>query len=399
MPSDTSPHSIVALLQALVRTPSRAGVDSMTPVLQVMEHWLTERRLAVRRLGTPGGPAMGLYAEARGRRPGPWIVLDATLDTAGFGDAQTWRHAPASALCDDGWLHGRGSADSKAGAALFAHLLHEFSQDLDAFPGRLGVLFDVDEHTGGFGGARAFFEHGLNDEPPPRPDGVYIGYPGLDRVMTGSRGFLRARIVVHGVAAHSGATRRRGVNALSSAARLVRAFDEAPLPAAGDFGLPPRLTCTGLAAGDGGYGQVPDRAELLLDVRLTPAFDDEQARALVTALVTALVERENPVEADAPASEIHWTPGWPAYRVPDAHPLVDALRESARAEFGQDVPTAVAGPSNIGNYLASLGVAALCGYGVRGENVHASNERIALDSLMPVYRVYRETLGRLLQRR
>ncbi len=395
MPRFVPVDSIVSLLQALVRTPSRAGVDSMAPVVQVMQDWLAGRGLRVRRLEGADGSVLGLHAEVRGNLDGPWIVLDATLDTAGFGDERTWDLPPASGECRDGWLHGRGSADSKAGAALFAHLLEDFARRGEAFGGRLGVLFDVDEHTGGFGGARAFFERGVDGEPAPRPDGVFIGYPGPERIMTGGRGFLRARLVVHGVAAHSGATKRRGVNALSRAAALVRALEAEPLPPAdAGFGLPPQLTCTGLAAGDGGFGQVPDRAELRLDIRLTPAFDAARARAWVTEVV----RREDLRCAGAPETSIDWVPGWPAYRVPDAHPLVRALREAAQAESGVELPTAVAGPSNIGNYLAGLGVDALCGYGVLGEGTHAANERIALDSLMPVYRVYRDALLRLQRR-
>jgi succinyl-diaminopimelate desuccinylase len=56
----------------------------------------------------------------------------------------------------------------------------------------------------------------------------------------------------------------------------------------------------------------------------------------------------------------------------------------------------VVGPSNIGNYLAGLGVPALCGFGVRGEGVHASDERVDLASIAPVWRIYRGALQRLL---
>ncbi len=74
--------------------------------------------------------------------------------------------------------------------------------------------------------------------------------------------------------------------------------------------------------------------------------------------------------------------------------MVAALREAGRAELGIDLPTRVAGPSNIGNYLHGLGVPALCGFGLRGENIHAAGERIALDSIGPVYRIYRAALKR-----
>jgi len=51
------------------------------------------------------------------------------------------------------------------------------------------------------GGAKAYFEHA------GPVGGVMIGYPGLDHVVTGGRGVLRARVHVHGVAGHSGSAR------------------------------------------------------------------------------------------------------------------------------------------------------------------------------------------------
>lgn len=62
---------------------------------------------------------------------------------------------------------------------------------------------------------------------------------------------------------------------------------------------------------------------------------------------------------------------------------------------GADVPAAIVGASNIGNYLATLGVPALCGFGVRDEGIHAADERIELASIGSVYNVYRAALERL----
>ena len=102
----------------------------------------------------------------------------------------------------------------KAGAAIFAHVAARLRDTADGIGGSVVLLFDVDEHTGSFGGAKAYFEHA------GPVDGVMIGYPGLDDVVTGGRGVLRARVHVHSVAGHSGST-RTGAGAITKAAYLI----------------------------------------------------------------------------------------------------------------------------------------------------------------------------------
>ena len=136
-PTPAPVESIVALLRDLVRIASRAGEDELAPVLHCIENWLRKRDLAFHTLRGPAGEPLGLYAELQGGAgPGRWTVLDATLDTAGFGNPASWARPPTSAAVEDGWLHGRGSADSKAGVAVFAHLLHEFSTQRARFAER-----------------------------------------------------------------------------------------------------------------------------------------------------------------------------------------------------------------------------------------------------------------------
>lgn len=77
---------------------------------------------------------------------------------------------------------------------------------------------------GAFGGAKAFFEH----TPPGRVDGVMIGYPGLDHIVTGGRGVLRARLHVHGVAGHSGASKALP-SAIAKAAELISRLENQAL--------------------------------------------------------------------------------------------------------------------------------------------------------------------------
>jgi succinyl-diaminopimelate desuccinylase len=184
-----------------------------------------------------------------------------------------------------GWLHGRGSCDSKAGAAIFAHIAARLVPVAHQLAGSLVLLFDVDEHTGGFAGARTYFE---GPGGPGRIDGVMIGYPGPDHVVTGGRGVLRAQLHAHGIASHSGG-RAVTPNAITKAAALVSSLAAAKLPASAEsaFPLSPRLTVTEINDGHG-YSAVPDVCSLKVDVRLTPAFDLTAAEAMLHSLASDL---------------------------------------------------------------------------------------------------------------
>ncbi|MBN8764496.1 MAG: M20/M25/M40 family metallo-hydrolase [Thiobacillus sp.] len=264
------PDSMAELLGTLVAHPSRAGVDAPEPVLRVIADWLHAHAIPHAWLRDAAGQPLGLWGEIAGARPGPAYLLDATADTAPFGDPQAWRHPPDRATIEDGWMYGRGAADSKAGIAVFCHVLAELLPQMPRLAGTLCFVFDAEEHSGSFAGIRRYMD--VRGGAPLA--GAMIGYPGNDRLITGARGFLRARLAIHGMGAHSGASGHRGVNAIDRARLLLQDLADAPLPAAdAHFPLPPRITPTSIRGG-GSFTLVPDRCELELDMRLTPAFDD-----------------------------------------------------------------------------------------------------------------------------
>ncbi|MEV4741607.1 M20/M25/M40 family metallo-hydrolase [Streptomyces sp. NPDC049555] len=380
--------SVVELGQDLVRVPSRGGIDDYGPVLSVVETWLGEHNLPHRRLHSDG-MLVGLLIEIAGGRPGPWWALDACLDTAPFGSESSWTFPPTAGDVVDGWLRGRGAADSKLAASMFCHIAAELRPRAQDLHGGLAVLLDVDEHTGGFGGARAY----LSDPLAARPAGVMIGYPGMDEVVVGGRGLWRATITVHAHAGHSGSS-RTVVGAISRAAHLVRLLDTADLPGAdgaSGFPLPPKVTVTSFHGGEG-FSVTPDRCELNVDVRTTPAFDAHDAETLVRKAITEL-------DAELPAprpTDITSVASWPAFRLTEDEQPAAALI-AATAGAGLQVRAKTAGPSNIGNLLAGEGIPATAGFGVPYEGLHGIDERAHLAELPTVYAIYRQAALSLLQ--
>ena len=308
--SSAPTDSIVELASRLVTTPSCAGIDPPQPVLSLVQSWLAENGLAPRLLDDPSGKPVAVLVEIAGAAPGPVLCLDACIDTAPAGDPGQWSAPPFSGAVRDGRLLGRGAANSKAGVAILAHVARHFARS--GLPrGALHVLFDADEHTGRFGGVRAYL-----DAIARPPDAASLGYPGNAGVVAGSRGFLRARLRFAGVAAHSGDAERRGVNALTKAAAFALKLADPVFPDAADAAFPfgPAATVTRIEGGEG-FSVVPDLAVCHVDIRLTRTFDAAAATRWLEDIVRS-------VDAEAGIEIVEFLAG-----------LCRAARRPAGAEF------------------------------------------------------------------
>jgi succinyl-diaminopimelate desuccinylase len=387
--ADADHQSVIELVRRLVQTPSRGGIDPYEPMLELVEGWLQDRGLRPWWLRDDDGKPVGLACDVDGAQPGPCYVLDACVDTAPFGQEQVWRYPPASGVIVDGWLFGRGSADCKAAVAIFAHLAVRLRQQAATLAGRATLLLDADEHTGGFAGARRFF----TQQPAHEVAGVMIGYPGSEQVVVGGRGFLRAVLVVRGSAGHSGGKATTAGNAVEKAALLVTALSRQQLPSDPDegFPLPPKLTVATIQGGEG-YTIVPDTCTVAVDVRLTPTFDQAAAAQLIEGVARA-VDRRWPTTNP---TSIRFEESWPAYRLAPDSRLGMALTGAASQVTGRTVGTKVAGPSNIGNYLATLGIEATAGFGVNYRNLHGTDECIELATIPLVQATYHKAVSELL---
>jgi succinyl-diaminopimelate desuccinylase len=379
-------ESIVALTRDLVAIPSSSGEESCQPMIDRVANWLAQHDISVTVLYSNGG-AVGVVGEVTGTNPGPTYCLNACLDTAPFGDLSAWDAPPTEPRVVGGWLYGRGSADSKVAVAIFSHLASEFQRRRRNLAGRLLLLFDADEHSGRFEGVKTFLRYYAHI------DGVMIGYPGNYGVIVGARGFYRASVMLYGVGGHSGGRRKRTQNAIEKAAELVCSLASARIPTAvtDAFPLVPSITVTRITGGST-YSMVPDRCEVHIDIRLTPAFNLETAQRLLRNTVET-VDASRPGTARAVIEDAE---SWPPYRLPDSSRVASAMLTAARTHLKPDIHAVICGPSNIGNYFAAHRIDATCGFGVTYENIHAPNERIRLDTIGMTHNVYESAVRSLL---
>ena len=136
---------------------------------------------------------------------------------------------------------------------------------------------------------------------------------------------------------------------------------------------------------------VPDLCTFHVDIRLTPALDDLTAAAL---LLRAAANADAAWPETRP-TDVEVTTRWPPFALPDGSPLRDALLEAA-GRTGLAPAAKIAGPSNIGNYLAGLAIPATAGFGVNYQGLHGTDERIRLDSIPIIQAAYHQALLTLL---
>jgi len=350
-------------------------------VLGVIHDWLAENRLKPHFLRDAAGSEVAVLVEIAGATPGPVLCLDACIDTAPAGDLAQWTERPFSGAVHGRRLLGRGAADSKSGVAILAHVARHLAET--GIPrGTVHVLFDADEHTGRFGGVRAYLEAIARP-----PDAVSLGYPGNDCIVVGSRGFLRGRVHFAGKAAHSGEIERTGINALNKAAAFALKVAASTFPETHDAAFPfgPAATVTHLSGGEG-FSVVPDHATCNIDIRLTRAFDGAKAMRWL----------EETVQSVDGQGRIERIDHWPPYLLDPDHALVRSFAAAAERAFGRPIATDVCGPSNIGNLLSAQGVPTICAPGVSFANMHAADEWADIESIAPVHAMYCDAALRFL---
>jgi acetylornithine deacetylase len=308
------------------------------------------------------------------------VCLNGHVDVVGVGE-QAWSRDPFSGAIEDGFVHGRGSADMKAGVVAALHALAAVRDEVRA---EVVVQVVASEEDGGLGTFAAL-------EDDDRFDAALIPEPTAFAIASAQAGALTFRGVVPGVSAHA-AVRLEGVSAIDRYVDVHRALAEherrlnadVAEPLLRDHPLPYPLSVGRVQAG-AWSSSVPDRLEFegRLGVRVGETVED--ARAAFEAVVA---------EA-CPEAEIAWAGGqFAPGATPADHPWCRTVQAAAAEVLGAPPPfTGVSYGSDM-RLFSARGIPAVM-FGTRGlETAHAVDERVLVDDVVTVARV----IARVLQR-
>lgn len=265
---------------------------------------------------------------------------------------------------DDGTLNGPGVTDMKGGIAVMLAALQAVERSAAFHNAGYQVLINSDEEVGSPSSAKLIAQiaqqklAALTYEPA-LPDGTLAGERG------GSGNFS---IIITGKSAHAGRNPQDGRNALLAAADLALRLKA--------------LTRDGLSVNpakiEGGSPNnvVPDHAILRVNFRpRTPQIVTDTEAELRRMI--ADIEREHDVTA-----HLHGSFGRPPKPIDAGAAKLFDLVKQCGADLGLPIAWKSSGGVCDGNNVAACGVPVVDTMGVRGGNIHSSDEFLIVESLV-----------------
>ncbi len=382
--SATDQAACIAFLRELVQTPSFSHQEKA--VAERLAEEMERVGFAEVRIDRVGN----VIGRVGVGRPERCLVFNGHMDHVGIGDPAAWTHDPFGAEIEDGILFGRGAVDMKGALAAMiygAKLLREAGSQL---PGEVYVVGVVQEEP-----MEGLAMRWLVEEEGLRPDYVVLGEPTNLQVSRGQRGRLEIRVTTRGRACHA-STPALGDNAIYSAARLIFGVELL----AGQLSMNDQVLGSGsiavtqIESAAGSRNVIPDRCTFVIDRRLT--LGETEARAL--AEIQQIIQREG-VDAEAIVPDFETTSYtgqrlrgreyYPAWLMPEDHPLVRAVQRGAERALGVRPRLCVWSFSTDGVYTMGEAGIPTVGFGPGEERfAHAADERIRLEDVIRAAHAY-----------
>ena len=379
----------LAFLEALVREPSTVGNEAGAQALVAAE--LRRLGFEVRELEVPEGiaerPGSGVPQLPYAGRPvvvgerggsGRSLLVNGHVDVVPPGAVQRWTGNPFEPRLVDGWLHGRGAGDMKAG---FAMALLAIAAMIDAAPetlsGPLSFVSVIEEECTG-NGTLAAASAGVLAEAVLLPEPTNL------ELMLDGIGILWLELTVEGRSAHAHLP-QEGANAISLALPLLDALRGLAGEMNPDGGIRHALNLGTFHSGDW-QSSVPGVAHIGARVGFPTEWTVAEAETRVTEALDRAVREDRWLRDHPP--EIHFN-GFRAegYRLDPTHELVRQL-SAAHAEVVGSPPAIADGTATTDarTYLNHFAVPAVS-YGPRARNIHGIDEAVEVDSIVTGARV------------
>ena len=374
--------SALDIARALVAFPSVTPDDA--GALPYVQRLLAEAGFAVEvvSFAETGTPAIA-NLWARFGRDGPNFAFAGHTDVVPPGDSARWRFPPFSATLADGALWGRGVADMKGGvAAALAAALRFVARG--AFNGSISFLLTGDEEGPAVNGTVKLLNWAL--ARGERFDACLLGEPTSqatlgDTIKHGRRGSLNGRLTLSGKQGHV-AYPQLADNPIRALAPVLAALQAPPLDAGtADFD-PSNLEIVSVDVGNPATNVIPGEVRLVFNVR----FNDRWT----PATLSAEIERRVAAATNGAGYSLAFEPTNAVAFLTARGPFTDLVARAIEETTGVKPKLSTGGGTSDARFIKDA--CPVVEVGLVGATMHAVDERVAVDDLEALSRVYERTL-------
>lgn len=372
----------IEILDQLVSFDTVSAKSNLS-IIAYIEDLLSQCGCKITRVPSPCGEKAGLFATLGEGEGG--VVLSAHTDVVPVA-GQSWTR-PAFRMTEDaGRLYGRGTTDMKGFLAAMLSAAERASQGPLSEPLKLSISYD--EEVGCVGMAHMI---GKAQAALGQPRACIVGEPTDMTVATGHKGKLAFRITCTGQAGHSSLA-PRFLNALHLASDTVNVLrdHQEELARAGSrddaYDIPYSTVHVGRLSGGTALNIVPDKAELLAEIRHLAADDPVHIMANIRQDLQSLAAAHP--DGTITVEEFNSYPGLDA---DGASPTVEWAMEMAGRKQTRKV-----GFGTEAGYFTGLGVpTVVCGPGSMEGQGHKADEFITRTALADCDRMLDRVLADL----
>ena len=288
------------LLQDLIRTPSVSRDEKKAA--DVMVAWMEEHGLQPERHGNNLVLTDPDYDERR-----PTLLLNAHIDTV--KPVSTWTRDPFGAERDGDRLYGLGSNDCGGGLVTLLQVFRHLIQARRSY--NLLYVASAEEEVSG--------EQGFRHVLPllPKVDVAVVGEPTAMQPAVAERGLMVLDVESHGISGH--AARGEGKNAIVAALKDLEWLSSYRFEKESALLGATTMQVTMIHSGTQ-HNVVPDRCEMVVDVRTNECYTNEEVLAFIQEHVTS--------DVTARSTRLQ------SSHIPLDHPLVKRCVELGRQPFG-----------------------------------------------------------------
>ena len=320
---------------------------------------------------------------ARFGKGAPNLAFAGHTDVVPAGDASRWRFPPFSATVAEGQIWGRGAADMKGGvAAALAAALRFVARG--AFAGSISFLLTGDEEGPAVNGtvklldwARSRgerFDHCLLGEPT---SAAKVG----DTIKNGRRGSLNGRLTISGRQGHV-AYPLLADNPIRALAPILDALQAPPLDSGtGDFDRS-NLEIVSVDVGNPATNVIPGEVRLAFNVRFNDIW--------TPATLAAEIERRVAAAAKGARYALVFEPTNAVAFLTQRGPFTDLVARAIAETTGVTPNLSTAGGTSDARFIKDA--CPVVEVGLVGKTMHAVDERVPVDDLETLARVYERTL-------